>query len=183
MNNTEKKKTTSVPTIQTPTRWIPRAKWHSLSFPSLRPPALTEPGLASEIVILTPDRRLSATGLSALNPADWRQEEERDRQRQTDRDRPIEAHSESEGMKLRSRKPPKALKHDRAWLPYVSQVWPSGKAGKQTDLGSNPLRLSFFFKSWGLCRGQCLVTLSLTVSQTLKRLSSLPTLMQKSFWW
>ena len=29
-------------------------------------------------------------------------------------------------------------------------VWPSGKAGKQRDLGSNLLRLSFFFKSCGL---------------------------------
>ena len=31
-------------------------------------------------------------------------------------------------------------------------VWPSGKAlaSKQGDLGSNPLRLSFFFKSCGL---------------------------------
>ena len=30
------------------------------------------------------------------------------------------------------------------------QVWPSGKAGKQKDLGSNPLRLSFLFKRCGL---------------------------------
>ena len=29
-------------------------------------------------------------------------------------------------------------------------VWPSGKAGKQRELGSNPLRLSFVFKSCGL---------------------------------
>ena len=29
-------------------------------------------------------------------------------------------------------------------------VWPSGKAGKQRDLGLNPLRLSFLFKSCGL---------------------------------
>ena len=42
------------------------------------------------MVILTPDLRLSATGLSALNPADWREEEERDRQRQTDSDRQTE---------------------------------------------------------------------------------------------
>ena len=35
----------------------------------------------------------------------------------------------------------------------VEQVWPSGKttkAGKQKDLGSIPLRLSFHFKSCGL---------------------------------
>ena len=31
--------------------------------------------------------------------------------------------------------------------------------------------------------GCCLVTLSLTIMKTLKWLSSLPTLMQKSFWW
>ena len=29
-------------------------------------------------------------------------------------------------------------------------VWPSGKAGKRRNLGSNPLRLSFLFKSCGL---------------------------------
>ena len=29
-------------------------------------------------------------------------------------------------------------------------VWPSAKAGKQRDLGSNPLRLSFLFKNCGL---------------------------------
>ena len=51
-------------------------------------------------------------------------------------------------------------------------VWPSGKAGKQRDLGSNPLRLSFLF-----------VTLSLTINKTLKWLSSLPTLIQESFLW
>ena len=31
--------------------------------------------------------------------------------------------------------------------------------------------------------GHCLVTLSLTINETLKWLSSLPILMQKSFWW
>ena len=31
--------------------------------------------------------------------------------------------------------------------------------------------------------GHCLVTLSLTVNETLKWLSSLPTITQKSFWW
>ena len=29
-------------------------------------------------------------------------------------------------------------------------VWPSGKAGKQRDPGSNPVRLSFLFNSCGL---------------------------------
>ena len=31
--------------------------------------------------------------------------------------------------------------------------------------------------------GHCLVALSLTINETLKWLPSLPTLMQKSFWW
>ena len=31
--------------------------------------------------------------------------------------------------------------------------------------------------------GHCLVTLSITVNETLKWLSSLPILMQESFWW
>ena len=53
--------------------------------------------------------------------------------------------------------------------------------GKQWDLGSNPLRLAFLFKV--VVCGHCLVTLSLTISETLKWLLSLPILMQKSFWW
>ena len=52
-------------------------------------------------------------------------------------------------------------------------------AGKQRDLGSNPLRLSFLFKKVVVC-GHCLVTLSLTINETLKWLSSLPILLQ---WW
>ena len=55
-------------------------------------------------------------------------------------------------------------------------------AGKKRDFGSNPLQLSFLFKKVVVC-GHCLVTLSLTINETLKWLSSLPTLMQKSFWW
>ena len=61
-------------------------------------------------------------------------------------------------------------------------VWPSGKAGKQKGLGSIPLRLSFLFKKVVVC-GHRLVTLSLTINETLKWLSSLPVLMQESFWW
>ena len=60
-------------------------------------------------------------------------------------------------------------------------VWPYCKelqAGKQKDLGSNPLQLSFLFRNCG----HCLVTLSLTTNETLKRLLSLPLFMQKSFW-
>ena len=35
-------------------------------------------------------------------------------------------------------------------------VWPSGKAGKQRDLGSNLLRLSFLFNKCGLWTLSCL---------------------------
>ena len=58
-------------------------------------------------------------------------------------------------------------------------VWPSSK---QKDLGSILFRLSFLFRNVMVC-GHCLVTLSLTINETLKWLSSLPILMQKSFWW
>ena len=51
------------------------------------------------------------------------------------------------------------------------------QAGKQKDLGSTPLRLSFLFKEVVVC-GHCLVTLSLTINGTLKWLPSLPILMQ-----
>ena len=39
------------------------------------------------------------------------------------------------------------------------------------------------FTSEVVVRGHCLVTLSFTFNETLKWLSSLPTLMQESFWW
>ena len=45
-----------------------------------------------------------------------------------------------------------------------------------------PLRLSFLFEKVVFC-GRCLVTLSLTINETFKWLSSLPILMQESFWW
>ena len=52
-------------------------------------------------------------------------------------------------MRLRSR-PVLALGMRRYC--FGEPVWPSGKAraGKQKDLGSNPLRFSFLFKSCGL---------------------------------
>ena len=55
-------------------------------------------------------------------------------------------------------------------------------AGKQKDLGSNLFRLCFLFKSCGLWTLSCdFVPHSY---ETLKWLSSLPTLkMRKSFWW
>ena len=65
--------------------------------------------------------------------------------------------------------------------PTCEPVWPSGKAvgGKQRDLGSNLLRLSFLFKSCGLRTLSC--DFVPHDYETLKWLSSLPTLMQKSF--
>ena len=69
----------------------------------------------------------------------------------------------------------------------AGEPWPNkekaGKAGKRKDLGSIPLRLPFLFKKVVVC-GHCLVTLSITsATETLKWLSSLPILMQESFWW
>ena len=55
------------------------------------------------------------------------------------------------------------------------------KAGKQRDFGSNPLRLSFLFKSGGLWTLSC--DFVPHNYETLKWVSSLPTLMRKSFWW
>ena len=66
-----------------------------------------------------------------------------------------------------------------------------GKRGRSLSLyiyiyislqDSIPLRFSFLFKKVLVC-GHCPVTLSLTINETLKGLSSLPVLMQESFWW
>ena len=54
--------------------------------------------------------------------------------------------------------------------------------GKQKGLGFIPLQLSFLFNKVVVC-GHCLVTLSLTINETIKRLLLLPVLMQESFWW
>ena len=54
---------------------------------------------------------------------------------------------------------------------------------KQRGLVSIPLRLFFFFKKVVICGHSLVVTLSLTINDTLKWLSSLPILMQESFWW
>ena len=57
-----------------------------------------------------------------------------------------------------------------------------GLAGKQRDLGLNPLWLSFLFKSYDLWTLSC--NFDPHNYETLKWLSSLPTLMQQSFrWW
>ena len=50
-------------------------------------------------------------------------------------------------------------------------------------LTSIPLRLSFSFKKVVVCGHGLVVTLSLTINETLKWLSSLPILMQESVWW
>ena len=52
---------------------------------------------------------------------------------------------------------------------------------RQRDLGSNLLRLSFLFKKVVVC-GYCLVTLTLTINETLQWPTSLP-IIQESFWW
>ena len=64
---------------------------------------------------------------------------------------------------------------DEALDPSLEPVWPSGKASKQKDLGSIPLRLLSVspLKGCGL-----IVTLSMTINETLKWLSPLPILMQ-----
>ena len=54
-------------------------------------------------------------------------------------------------------------------------------AGKQRDLGSNPLWSPYTSKI--VVCGHSLVTLSLTINETLKWLSSLPTLIEELFWW
>ena len=61
----------------------------------------------------------------------------------------------------------------------VSRFGPAVRrlAGKQKDLGSILLRLSSLLIKAVVC-GRCLVTLSLTVNETLKWLLSLPILMQ-----
>ena len=57
--------------------------------------------------------------------------------------------------------------------------WPSGKAeGLRLDSSSAVLSLP----EKVLVCGHCLVTLSLTINETLKWLLSLPILMQESFW-
>ena len=62
------------------------------------------------------------------------------------------------------------------WFGLAVRRW----AGKQKDLGSILLQLSFLLKKVVLC-GHRLVTVSLTTNETLKWLSSLPILMQESF--
>ena len=54
---------------------------------------------------------------------------------------------------------------------------------KQKGIVSIPLRLTIFFKKVLVCGHSLVVTLSLTISDTLKWLSLLPILMQESFWW
>ena len=72
---------------------------------------------------------------------------------------------------------PFLLTFHACWLDLVVRC----QAGKQGNLGSIPLRLSSLQKV--VVCGCCLVTLSLTINETLKWLSLLPTLLQESFWW
>ena len=88
---------------------------------------------------------------------------------------------------------PRTYKKRALFLSTREPVWPSGKAGKQKSFGSIPLRspqtpssglrhpsleegagkrcseraVSLLFKKVVVC-GQCLVTLSLTINETLK---------------
>ena len=64
-------------------------------------------------------------------------------------------------------------------------VLPSGKALLRLVSGgtSVPFRFGSPFSSEAVVWGRCLVTLSLTINETFKWLSSLPTLMQASLWW
>ena len=64
-------------------------------------------------------------------------------------------------------------------------VWPGGKAlGFCWSRGTSVrIRFGSPFSSKVVVWGHCLVTLSLTINETSKWLSSLPTLMQESFWW
>ena len=64
-------------------------------------------------------------------------------------------------------------------------VWPSSKALLRLVSRGTSVQIRFgsSFSSKVVVCSHCLVTLSLTIYETLKRLSSLPTLMQEPFWW
>ena len=64
--------------------------------------------------------------------------------------------------------------------PMSEQVWPSGKLVSRGT--SVRIRFCSPFSSEVVVCGHCLLTLSLTINETLKWLSSLPILMQESFW-
>ena len=69
-----------------------------------------------------------------------------------------------------------------SWLTYFKAVSRFGLAVR--DRGTSVrIRFGSPFSSKVVVCGYFLVTLSLTINETLKWLSSLPTLMQKSFWW
>ena len=63
-------------------------------------------------------------------------------------------------------------------------VWPSGKAlGWEAEGPRFESASALLLSSNVVVRGHVLVTLSHTVDETLEWLSSLPILMQESFWW
>ena len=64
---------------------------------------------------------------------------------------------------------------------HTQPVWPSGKLVSRRP--AVRFRFSSPLSSKVVVCGHCLVTLSLIINETLKWLSSLPTLMQESLWW
>ena len=109
----------------------------------------------------------------------YREQRERDRDRETEKERDTERDRQTDRRQTdRERTATVQACHGSIEMyVYITIV------GKQKGLGSIPLRLSFLFKKVVVC-GHCLVTLSLTINETLEWLSSLPILMQESFcWW
>ena len=68
-------------------------------------------------------------------------------------------------------------KHNCVPVLWAGSSWPSGKDGKRKGLGSK--RFGSPFSSKVVVCGQCLVTLSLAIYETL----SLSILIHESFWW
>ena len=70
-------------------------------------------------------------------------------------------------------------------LSICEPVWPSGKALARLVSRGTSVRIRFGspFSSKAVVCGHCLVTLFLTMNETLKWLSSPPILRQESFWW
>ena len=65
--------------------------------------------------------------------------------------------------------------------PFLNFVSQFGLAGRQS--ASVQIRFGSPFSSTIVVCGHCLATLSFTINETLQWLSSLPILMQESFWW
>ena len=78
---------------------------------------------------------------------------------------------------LRTQKPQSLIGTGMSQFGLAVRRW----AGKQTDFVR--IRFGSPFSSKVVVCGHCLVTLSLTINETLKWLLPLPILMQESFWW